>query len=148
MELRIKHSDFESLSVYQLYDILKLRSEVFVVEQTCVYQDMDDADQDAIHVWGSDNKNIVTYARIKPKKNAVSIGRVVTSSKYRGKGLGQETMTYCLQLCKENWPEKEIELSSQKYLVKFYENLGFGTIGEPYLEDGIPHIAMKLKLNE
>ena len=137
---------FSELSAEEIYNILKLRSEVFVVEQNCVYQDIDEKDQKAIHLFIEKNSEIIAYTRIFKKgdyyEENPSIGRVVVSKKERGKNLGKEIMKKSIYYIKENMDEKKIELSAQKYLDKFYKELQFYSEGEEYLEDGIPHQRM------
>ena len=137
---------FSELSAEEIYNILKLRSEVFVVEQNCIYQDIDEKDQKAIHLFIEKNSEIIAYTRIFKKgdyyEENPSIGRVVVSKKERGKNLGKEIMKKSIHFVKENMDEKKIELSAQKYLDKFYKELQFYSEGEDYLEDGIPHQRM------
>jgi ElaA protein len=137
---------FSELSTEEIYNILKLRSEVFVVEQNCVYQDIDEKDKKAIHLFIEKNSEIIAYTRIFKKgdyyEENPSIGRVVVSKKERGKNLGKEIMKKSINFVKENMDEKKIELSAQKYLDKFYKELQFYSEGEDYLEDGIPHQRM------
>ena len=132
---------FYELNNQELYQILRFRSEVFVVEQDCVYQDLDNKDQISVHVFQNEKDEIVAYTRIFKSgdyyKNP-SIGRVVVSKKSRGKELGKKIMIYSIEYIKNNLKGKKIELSAQKYLDKFYKDLGFYKIGEDYLEDGIP----------
>ena len=137
---------FSKLSTEEIYNILKLRSEVFVVEQNCVYQDIDEKDKKAIHLFIEKNSEIIAYTRIFKKgdyyEENPSIGRVVVSKKERGKNFGKEIMKKSIRYVKENMDEKKIELSAQKYLDKFYKELQFYSEGEEYLEDGIPHQRM------
>jgi ElaA protein len=143
MEIQIK--SFKELSTEELYTLLQLRSEVFVVEQNCVYQDMDGLDQIAFHVLGKYNGALIAYTRLFKAKDYFddpSIGRVIVSRKHRGLGLGKEIMQASLVFLNENWNAQKIVLSAQSYLKKFYSELGFTAIGEEYLEDGIPHIKM------
>ena len=137
---------FEELSVDEIYNILKLRSSVFVVEQNCVYQDLDNKDKQAIHLFIEQDQEIIAYTRIFKKGdyyvNNPSIGRVVVKKSQRGKELGKEIMIRSIKYIKENIEEEKIELSAQKYLDKFYNELGFYRVGEDYLEDGIPHQRM------
>ena len=136
---------FSELSIEELYQILRLRSEVFVVEQNCVYQDLDNKDQISVHIFIKEKNEIVAYTRIFKSgdyyKNP-SIGRVVVSKKDRGKELGKKIMISSIDYIQENLKGDKIELSAQKYLDKFYKDLGFYKIGEDYLEDGIPHQRM------
>jgi ElaA protein len=144
LEWQIK--SFESLSVHELYDILRLRSEIFVVEQHCVYLDLDDKDKLALHLFGSLEGKIVAYSRLFRAgitfKNA-SIGRVVIDANYRDKKWGQELMQEAIAGIKTHFNESKITIGAQLYLKKFYENQGFVTTSEMYLEDDIPHIEMQ-----
>jgi ElaA protein len=143
--LTTKVLSFNNLSVKQLYDILQLRSEVFVVEQDCVYQDIDYKDQKALHVLGIKNDEIVAYTRVfKPGDYAekASIGRVVVKENERKHNYGNTIMEASINAIKQHFNEVTIELSAQCYLLKFYNNLGFKETGTEYLEDGIPHIKM------
>ncbi len=142
---------FDELSTKDLYRILQLRAEIFIVEQECVYQDVDGFDQDALHVMGhlsgSDETPLVCYSRLLPpgaKYDGASIGRVVTKTSARGEGNGKALMVNSLAFCKAHWPGKAITISAQQYLQKFYTELGFEAKSEPYDEDGIPHLRMQL----
>ncbi len=144
-ELEIEVKKFSELTISELYDLLQLRSEVFVVEQDCVYQDIDGKDQEALHVLGKKNNKIVAYTRcFKPGYyfEQAAIGRVVVKDAERRFGYGHEIMKASHQAISEAYQTAEIKLSAQQYLVKFYEFHGYQQIGEGYLEDGIPHIAM------
>jgi ElaA protein len=146
MDLKWKIKRFEALSVAELYDLLQLRAEVFIVEQNCVYQDIDGKDQKAIHLIGEDNGQTVAYARLfKPNDyfDESSIGRVVVKQSYRDKKLGHILMTEAIQAIKTEFGETKITISAQLYLKKFYETHGFVQTSETYLEDDIPHIEMK-----
>ena len=138
--------NFSELSTEEIYNILKLRSEVFVVEQNCVYQDIDEKDKKATHLFIENNNEIIAYTRIFKKgyyyEENPSIGRVVVSKKERGKKLGKEIMIKSINFIKKELKERKIELSAQKYLDKFYKDLDFYSEGEDYLEDGIPHQRM------
>ena len=141
---------FSELDTEDLYQILRLRSEVFVVEQDCVYQDIDNKDQNAIHLYYIENDQIVAYTRIFKAGDYYEnpcIGRVVVSKKNRGKDLGKKIMIDSMEYIKQNIKGEKIELSAQKYLDKFYKDLGFYKIGEDYLEDGIPHQRMIKEIN-
>ena len=143
--LDIYIKSFNELSLEELYYLLQLRSEVFVVEQDCVYQDVDGKDQKALHIIGKKDNVIIAYTRIFKQGDyfkEASIGRVVVSEKARHLKYGHQLMVASIKVIENSFHTKEIKLSAQKYLEKFYNNLGFKTIGEPYLEDGIPHIAM------
>ncbi len=139
---------FNKLSTYQLYDILQLRSEVFVVEQDCVYQDIDGYDNKAFHVLFYNEETLVAYSRILPPGSyfkELSIGRVIVKETHRQKNIGHELMKLSIDFSKNNYSHSSIKISAQQYLIKFYESHGFSIIGEGYLEDGIPHIGMLLK---
>ncbi|WP_350286723.1 GNAT family N-acetyltransferase [uncultured Croceitalea sp.] len=136
---------FDELNTKELYQLLQLRSEVFVVEQECVYQDIDGKDQKAFHVLGTVNDEIVAYTRVFNPGDyfeKTSIGRVVVSSEMRKYGYGKKIMQATLTFVEKTLKRSIIELSAQTYLMKFYVGLGFETFGEEYLEDGIPHIRM------
>jgi len=140
----IKH--FSELNVEELYSILKLRAEVFVVEQNCPYQDLDEKDKKAFHLMGLINENeLATYSRLLPANvsyNEVSIGRVVSSPKHRKSGMGQELMEKSIEEIVNKFGDVPIRIGAQLYLKKFYEKFGFKQIGEQYLEDNISHIIM------
>ena len=141
---------FDELSNDELYQIMRLRSEVFVVEQNCVYQDLDNKDQKALHVLGKNDEGLVAYTRLFAPGDyfeSTSIGRVVVAPNQRNYGYGKQIMQSTLAAIEERFPKTPIELSAQTYLIKFYRELGFETKGEEYLEDGIPHILMVGKRN-
>ena len=136
---------FEALTTNELYAILRLRSEVFVVEQDCIYLDLDDKDKKALHVIGWIDNTIVAYTRIFDTKlyfDEASIGRVVVDQKYRSKGFGKNIMEASINAIKSHYNQTKIKISAQTYLIKFYNELGFKERGKPYLEDGIPHTVM------
>lgn len=142
-----KTKKFEELNVNELYAILQLRSKVFVVEQNCPYQDMDDIDQKSFHLFGTENNQVIAYARLIPENISypeASIGRVVVDPAHRGKELGKVLMVKAIEQMNKLFNSKQITISAQLYLLKFYNELGFKEIGETYLEDNIPHIKMKL----
>ena len=139
------HSKFQELNIQQLYDILQLRSEVFVVEQDCVYQDIDGHDQIAIHICAYDKDTLVAYARILPPNTYFkepSIGRIIVKASHRKLNLGHKLMDYCIAQTNQLYPDMTLKISAQQYLIKFYNTHGFEVEGEGYLEDGIPHVAM------
>ena len=144
MKIHIKK--FQELTVDETYNILKLRSEVFVVEQNCVYQDLDGKDDRAMHLFYKEENEMIAYTRIFQKGDYYpenpSIGRVVVSKKERGKEIGKSIMKESILYIKNNYNNKSIELSAQKYLDKFYKELEFYSQGDDYLEDGIPHQRM------
>lgn len=138
---------FSELTTQQIYDLLQLRSEVFVVEQDCVYQDIDGYDDKAYHVLFYDEDTLVAYSRILPPGTyfeELSIGRVIVKETHRSQKLGHELMTTSIAFSLKRFPKSIIKISAQQYLIQFYESHGFVISGEGYLEDGIPHIAMKL----
>ena len=146
MEITFKIKRFNELSTLELYSLLQLRSEVFVVEQNCVYQDVDGKDDNAIHVLGFLDNELASYSRIFDKGiyfEEASIGRVVVSPKHRDKKLGHDLMQVSIAAVKEHFKEHNITISAQEYLKKFYESHGFVQTSEMYLEDDIPHIQMK-----
>jgi ElaA protein len=139
---------FNELSNIELYQLLQLRAEVFVVEQTCPYLDMDDKDYKSFHVLGYDNGKLVACTRLVPVGISYeiepSIGRVVTHSSVRSLGYGKLLMEYSINETKKRFNSSVIVIGAQLYLNKFYQNLGFVPEGDMYLEDNIPHITMRL----
>ena len=145
MELTYTLKPFSDLSLEELYELLRLRSEIFVVEQTCIYQDIDRLDYDYFHVLGkNENDQLVSYARVSPSDESedVKIGRVVVDNNFRGRDLGKQLMQKTMELVVESFNIKSFSLSGQYHLKKFYNDFGFIEKGEQYLEDGIPHIYM------
>ena len=137
--------EWSELSTKEVENIFSLRSEVFIVEQNCVYQDIDQKDQLALHVFLKKNNQIIAYTRIfKPNDyfKYSSIGRVVVLKNERGSKIGSQIMNFSIKKIEEIFNEKKIKISAQKHLINFYKKLGFLVIGDEYLEDGIPHIAM------
>lgn len=139
---------FTELSVTELYDILQLRSEVYVVEQQCIFLDMDGIDKITYHLFGYEQKQLVACCRlIAPDvvyKNKASIGRVVNSASVRGKGIGKKMISLAIEKCREFFPSSPIKIGAQLYLKEWYGSFGFAPCGEVYLEDGIEHIHMEL----
>lgn len=138
---------FTDLKAVELYAILQLRNEVFVVEQNCVFQDADNKDPFCYHLCGWYGETLVAYTRLVPPGIAYkepSIGRVVTSPNYRNTGAGKALMQRSIAECKKLFGEQVIKLGAQLYLKKFYESFGFVQTSEVYLEDNIPHIEMIL----
>jgi ElaA protein len=136
---------FSELSAVGIYEILRLRSEVFVVEQNCVYQDIDGKDEKAIHVLGFKGNELVAYARIFDAGDYFelpSIGRIVVKEEERNSKYGYQLVAESIQYISNNFEKKSIQISAQTYLKRFYNILGFQQVGEEYLEDGIPHIKM------
>jgi ElaA protein len=149
MTYEFKH--FEELSNHELYDMLRLRAEIFVVEQTCIYNDLDGLDKEATHliVKNKTNEIIATSRLLQPgtRFTDFSIGRVVVKQNMRGTGLGSRMMEAAKKFMMEKWDAKNIKVSAQKYLQKFYEDLGFSVTTKEYLEDGIPHVGMIFRRN-
>lgn len=143
-----RYKTFKELSNWELYELMQLRNEVFVVEQDCVYQDADGKDLESTHLLGYEGKELVAYVRIVPEgisyKGYCSIGRVVVSPNHRRKAYGKAVMLKGIEICKKTF-EENIKISAQCYLEKFYTELGFEVVSEEYLEDDIPHYAMRYK---
>ena len=140
-----QYKKFDELTSIELYEILKLRNNVFVVEQNCVYLDTDDKDLQSWHLLGYHHKQLIAYLRILPpglSYNEASIGRVVTHPDFRKCGYGIELMKTGIEKTMQQFNTDKIKISAQCYLLNFYSNLGFVAIGEAYLEDDIPHIEM------
>jgi ElaA protein len=143
--IQFRHKAFDALTPFELYEIIHLRNEVFVVEQNCVFQDADHKDQAAVHLMAWKNDQLAGYTRLLAPGIAykeMSIGRVVTSPKYRRNGTGRILMQESIRQCHERFGEGPIRIGAQLYLKNFYESFGFVQDGEGYLEDGIPHIYM------
>ena len=143
MKILIKR--FQELSLIELYELLQLRSEVFVVEQDCVYKDIDGKDEKPLHILGIKQNKIIAYTRCFNAGDyfkEASIGRVVVKNSERKYNYGNEIMKVSIEAIKTHYKTEIIKISAQVYLQKFYNQLGFKNIGEEYLEDGIPHIAM------
>ncbi len=140
MEWKLKK--FDDLTLDELYGILKLRSEVFVVEQDCVYQDLDDKDQLSYHLFLENDGETVAVSRIIPENvsyEEMSIGRVVVKENFRGQGLSKIMMKKAIDFIVDDLGKSEIRLSGQAYLVDFYEDLGFKKVSDMYMEDNIEH---------
>jgi ElaA protein len=143
--IRFDCKHFNDLTPHELYEILHLRNEVFVVEQNCVFQDADHKDQQSYHLVGWIDNELAAYTRLVPPGVAydeMSIGRVVTSPKYRRSGMGKLLMEESIIRCYDLFGKGAIRIGAQLYLKHFYESFGFQQEGEEYLEDGIPHIYM------
>ena len=143
---------FDNLKLTELYDLLKLRSSVFVVEQECAYQDLDDNDRHATHLMGYQKSKMVAYSRIFPpgvfEKHFSRIGRIVTKKQNRGNGIGSSLVQKSIEYCREQFGHRVIKISAQVYLKNFYERLGFVEKGKIYLEDGIPHCSMYIEFRQ
>ena len=145
MALILHKKWFSELTTQELYEFLRIRNDVFVVEQDCVYQDLDYDDQPAIHLWLTEDDRIVALCRVCPAGThleEVSIGRVITT--VRGKGYGKQIMLAEIDAAKEHFGAKRIDLEAQEYARGFYQQVGFRQSSEPFMLDGIPHIKMSL----
>ncbi len=147
MQWHIKR--FKELSNRALYQILQLRIDVFVVEQNCTYSDLDglDSNEDAFHLYAEENNQVIAYLRVLPPHlvyaNKSCFGRVVTHQQHRHKKLGHQLVKRALNLIESQWPQSICHISAQSHLQAFYEQHGFKVVGEPYLEDDIPHVGME-----
>ncbi len=139
---------FDELGPAALYAIIRLRNEVFVVEQNCVFQDADNKDQGCFHLMGWANDELAAYTRIAPPGyiyTEASIGRVITAAAWRGAGLGRLLMQVSIQKTLDIFGQTPIRIGAQEHLLGFYHSLGFQVAGDVYLEDGIPHAEMLLE---
>lgn len=144
MKLFVKH--FKELTIEELYEILKVRAAVFVVEQKCAYQDLDDKDKNAYHLYLKDEKGIQAYLRVLDKGvsyKEASVGRVLTVK--RGGGLGYRILLEGIRTARQKFGADKIRISAQAYAKEFYQKAGFKQVSEEYLEDDIPHIEMLLE---
>lgn len=142
------YKTYNELSKDELYALLRLRAEVFVVEQDCPYQDVDNKDQKAIHVFASKNGKVVAYSRVFRAGDyfeETAIGRVTIKQSFRGTGLGKELMEKCIYYIDMHFDSDTIHISAQTYLKEYYQSFGFKQVGKGYLEDDIPHIGMHRK---
>lgn len=140
-----KIKSFEEITTSELYEIIKARVDVFVVEQDCPYPDLDGYDQQAIHIWAEEDQNVLAYCRIFNKGikyPETSIGRVLTTEKARGKSLGKQLIQYAVETIENRFHTSEVRISAQDYLLRFYSGFGFEDTEKKYLEDNIPHTEM------
>ncbi|WGE60339.1 GNAT family N-acetyltransferase [Actinobacillus equuli] len=135
---------FEQLSTTELFEIYKLRTAVFVVEQDCPYQEVDDKDLISYHHFAKKQQNLTAYCRIFLQEDGVHIGRVLVAIEARGSGLARELMQTAIAYAKQTWPQHTIYIQAQSHLAQFYQSLGFSAISDVYLEDNIPHPDMAL----
>jgi ElaA protein len=143
--MKFKVKKFNKLSVDELYDLLYLRQQIFVVEQNCIYLDADGVDKECLHLLGLVNKKIVGYARIIPAGltyKTPSIGRVVVDEKHRGQGHARKIMDKAIKVAVVEFKAKKIIISAQLYLKEFYESIGFKVVGDVYLDCDLPHLKM------
>jgi ElaA protein len=145
MHLTHHIKSFQELNINELYELLRLRSEVFVLEQNCAFLDQDNKDQQCYHVLLYADGKLAAYSRLVPaglSYQEISIGRVITSAKFRGTGLGRKIMELAIKGCDEIFGAVDIRIGAQTYALAFYEGLGFVSDGEVYDEDGIEHVEM------
>ena len=143
--MTIKAKYFNELTTRELYEILKTRAEIFIIEQNCLYQDLDDIDYNSLHIFIEEDNKIIAYLRCFYKdKEVVQLGRVLT--KKHGLGNGKKLILEALPIIKEKLHPKKIYIEAQKYAEEFYKKLGFITKSKEFLEDGIPHIIMELDI--
>lgn len=150
MDLNWQTKTFDDLSNHALYAVLKLRLDVFSIEQQCIYQDLDDRDQEALHMLGWQGEELVAYQRLLPPGldyPESSIGRIVINMEARGHNLGKEMVQRGMDFALRTWPGNDIRINAQAYLRKFYMNLGFEALTEEYIYDGIPHLEMLYRHN-
>ncbi|WP_409500434.1 GNAT family N-acetyltransferase [Mannheimia glucosida] len=136
---------FDELSTQDLFEIYYARTAVFVVEQNCAYQEVDNKDLQAVHFFAKNAENLTAYCRLIPADDGVHIGRVLVTKENRGSGLARELVQKAIDYCAENFPTQPIHAQAQSYLQAFYESFGFKTVSAVYLEDGIPHLDMVLE---
>ena len=147
MEIQVKK--FEELTTLELYEILRARAEVFVVEQDCVYQDLDNKDLGAYHVTIREDGEIVAYLRVLDRGvsyDTASIGRVITTEKGRGRGIGLVLIKEGIKIAKERFGADKITISAQCQAHGFYKKAGFRVVSDTYMEDNIPHARMVLDI--
>lgn len=144
-ETRWHWSQLHQMTAREVYDLLKLRQDVFVVEQACAFAEIDGRDGEALHLRALSGDDLAGVLRVFAPDEAgrARIGRIATAAGFRGGGLGHRMMAEALRLCAERWPEAAIDLSAQAHLETFYARHGFVTISDAYLEDGIPHLDMR-----
>ncbi|MCD8825261.1 GNAT family N-acetyltransferase [Staphylococcus gallinarum] len=142
MEYKIVNT--QHLSTIELIDIMRERIKVFVVEQNCPYQEVDEEDENALHVMLKDQNKLVAYTRIIERENDISFGRVLVTEKYRKQQYGKQIVRQTIDEIKKRYKSGIIKISGQAHLQKFYESFGFECVSESYLEDGIPHVSLEL----
>lgn len=140
MDYQVKH--FSELTTKEFYEVVKLRTAVFVVEQQCPYQEVDAADENAWHTWLTEGTELIGYTRIIDLGAAVTFGRVLIKAEYRKRNLGAKLVAETLKVIAEKYPQRPIKIGAQAHLTDFYGSFGFKPVSEVYLEDGIPHVDM------
>jgi len=141
--MKISERYFSQLTTLELYEILALRSEVFIVEQQCYYQDVDGLDQHATHLLCTQNGELVAYSRWYKREDEIVLGRVLSKGTHRGLGMGQELMTEAMKRI----GDANVTIHAQQRLTRFYRGYGFVEVGEAFMEDGLPHIRMERQLD-
>ena len=144
-QLNWETNTLHDLSVIDYHHIMALRTSIFVVEQNCPYQDIDDKDLTAFHVYGKIDQNVIAVCRILPAGISyaeISIGRVAVSMEYRGTNVANDLMQQTIHFIENQWGKKDIRISAQQHLTTFYNRFGFVQVSEMYLEDDIPHVEM------
>lgn len=146
--MKWKHvPDFSSLTAFEVYKLLKLRQDVFIIEQDCIYEDIDNIDFESEHVMLFDDEKLIAYSRLVPpgiKFDEYSIGRIIVDATYRGKTLGRDLVKKSIEILEEKGV-KTIRIEAQEYLLNFYTSLGFEKVSDSYPVDGIPHVQMVIK---
>ncbi len=140
-----KTKTFGELSALELYKLLQIRVAVFIIEQDCIYQDLDDTDQKAVHLWAEENGQVIAYCRLFDKGikyDEAFIGRVLTAKNRRKEKLGRQLMKRAIEIIESQFKTAEIRISAQDYLIRFYEDFGFVATDKKYLEDNLPHTEM------
>lgn len=146
--MKIQFSKLEDISSILLFSMLKLRQDIFCIEQNCLYPDLDATDTSAIHALALQENNCVATARIFQDANlTIHIGRIAVDKQLRSKGLGRDLVNECLNYCNQNFTNQSIEISAQLHLKNYYNKLGFKELGPSYFEDSIPHIKMRIDKN-
>jgi ElaA protein len=143
--MKIQIKQFDELTNIELYQILKLRVEVFVVEQNCPYQELDDKDSEALHIYTKDNDEIICYLRIlNMNQKMAAIGRIITHMEHRNKGIAKQLIQLAMDYIIKHSRAQKIYMQAQEHLAGYYEKFGFSQVSKMYLEDGIPHVDMEL----
>ncbi|SIT89454.1 GNAT family N-acetyltransferase [Edaphobacillus lindanitolerans] len=148
MEWKVKR--FQDLTLDELYEIIRLRVDVFVVEQRCIYGEVDGHDRQSLHLIGTDDGEICAYSRILPpgeRYEEPSIGRVVVRMAWRGNGLARELVERAKRIIRDEWGGVPVRLQAQEHLEPFYQSCGFGSISEPYDDEGVPHVDMRMSVS-